>query len=55
VRVIPKGDRTTISHISLDSAATFHQEHLPGAGEREERRAHFTAALDALEALIRAE
>jgi len=46
VRVIPKGDRTTIA---------FHQEHLPGAGEREERRAHFAAALDALEALIRAE
>jgi len=43
VRVIPKGDRTTIA---------FHQEHLPGPEEREQRRAHFTAALDDLEALV---
>lgn len=43
VRVIPKGDR---------SAVGFHQEHLPGANEREERRSHFRAALDELERMI---
>jgi hypothetical protein len=46
VRVIPKEDRTVIA---------FHQEHLPGAKEREERRAHYTSALDELERIIRAE
>jgi uncharacterized protein YndB with AHSA1/START domain len=40
VRVIPAGERTTLS---------FHQERLPGAAEREERRRHFEAALDALQ------
>jgi uncharacterized protein YndB with AHSA1/START domain len=40
VRAIPKGDKTVIA---------FHQEHLPGAKEREERRAHFRSALDELE------
>lgn len=40
VRAIPAGEKTTIS---------FHEEHLPGAAEREERRRHFTAALDALQ------
>lgn len=44
VRVIPKGDRTTIA---------FHQEHLPGPQAREQRRAHFKSALAELEALIR--
>lgn len=43
VRVIPKDGRATIA---------FHQEHLPGPRERESRRAHFRAALDALEELI---
>jgi uncharacterized protein YndB with AHSA1/START domain len=43
LRVIPNGERTTIS---------FHQEHLPGPNEREERRAHYTAALDNLERII---
>jgi uncharacterized protein YndB with AHSA1/START domain len=40
VRVLPAGGRTTIA---------FHQERLPGAAEREERRRHFEAALDALQ------
>ena len=44
VRVVPKGERTVIA---------FHQEHLPGAAEREERRAHFRSALDELERMIR--
>jgi len=43
MRVIPRGDRTTIA---------FHQEHLPGQREREERRAHFQSALDQLERMI---
>lgn len=43
VRAIPAGEKTTIS---------FHQEHLPGADEREERRRHFAAALDALQQRI---
>jgi uncharacterized protein YndB with AHSA1/START domain len=43
LRVIPKGDKTVIA---------FHQEHLPGAKEREERRAHYKAALDELERII---
>jgi uncharacterized protein YndB with AHSA1/START domain len=43
VRVIPKGDRTVVA---------FHQEHLPGPKEREDRRAHYRAALDELERII---
>lgn len=40
LRVIPSaGGNTTIA---------FHQEHLPGPDEREARRQHFAAALDAL-------
>jgi len=46
VRVIPKEDNRTV--------IAFHQEHLPGAKEREERRAHYTSALDELERIIRA-
>jgi len=41
VRVIPSGEHKTV--------ASFHQEHLPGAAEREERRRFFEAALDALQ------
>jgi uncharacterized protein YndB with AHSA1/START domain len=45
VRVMPKGeDRSIIS---------FHQEHLPGAAEREERRRFFDAALDALQQQVK--
>jgi hypothetical protein len=40
LRVIPKGERTVIA---------FHQEHPPGAVEREERRAHYRRVLDELE------
>ncbi|HEX9938106.1 MAG TPA: SRPBCC domain-containing protein [Longimicrobium sp.] len=43
VRVLPAGERTTIA---------FHQEHMPDAAARQERRAHFAAAMDALERLI---
>ena len=40
LRVIPAaGGKTTVA---------FHQEHLPGPDEREARRQHFAAALDAL-------
>lgn len=39
LRVIPKDDRTVIA---------FHQEHLPGAEERDARREHFRAVLDEL-------
>jgi len=42
VRVIPNNERCVIA---------FHQEHLPGPQEREERRAHFIQALDVLQAL----
>ncbi|HEU0012817.1 MAG TPA: SRPBCC domain-containing protein [Longimicrobium sp.] len=42
VRVIPSGERTVLS---------FHEERLPGAAEREERRRHYEAALDALQRL----
>ncbi|MGE5551557.1 MAG: SRPBCC family protein [Bacteroidota bacterium] len=45
VRVIPNGGRTTIA---------FHQEHLPDADAREQRRVYYAAALDALEKLINA-
>jgi uncharacterized protein YndB with AHSA1/START domain len=40
VRVIPAGERSTIS---------FHEERLPAAADREERRRHYQAALDVLE------
>ena len=40
VRVMPRGDRTTI---------VFHQERMPNAAARTERLALFKAALDALE------
>ena len=43
VRVLASKERTTVS---------FHQEHLPGANAREERRAHFAAAIDELERII---
>ena len=43
VHVIPSGQKTVIA---------FHQEHLPGPRERETRRAHFKAALSALERLL---
>lgn len=46
VSVIPSGNKTVIS---------FQQEHLPGAGEREERRAFYKAALDGLEKIIQAD
>lgn len=42
VRVIPAGEKTTIS---------FHEEHLPGAAQREERRRHFEDALGELQRL----
>jgi uncharacterized protein YndB with AHSA1/START domain len=42
VRVMAQGEKTTIS---------LHQEHLPGAAEREEARRRFKAALDALQRL----
>lgn len=42
LRVIPAASGTTIA---------LHQEHLPNAVARQERRAHFAAALDALEQL----
>ena len=41
VRVMPSGERKTV--------VSFHQEHLPGAAERDERRRFFEAALDVLE------
>lgn len=40
VRVEPKGEKTVVS---------FHEERLPDEQAREDRRAHFKAALDALE------
>lgn len=40
VRVMPSGERTVLS---------FHEERLPSADEREARRRHFEAALDALQ------
>ena len=46
VRVVPKGDKTTV---------VFHEEHLPGPDEREERRAFFKGALDELERIILAD
>lgn len=46
VRVIPKGDKSVVA---------FHQEHLPGADEREDRRIHFASVLDELKRIIFAE
>ena len=43
VRVIPAKTGTTIS---------FHQEHLPGSTEREQRRIHFEDVLNKLETMI---
>ena len=43
VRVLAKGERCVIS---------FHQEHLPDAEARQDRRRHFKAALDGLEGLL---
>ncbi len=47
VRVIPSGDRKTV--------ISFHQEHLPGPAEREERRRFLACALDALEQQVKTE
>ena len=43
VRVIEQDERAVIA---------FHQEHLPGAEERELRKAHYLGALDELERLL---
>lgn len=43
LRVVPNGERTTIA---------FHQEHLPGAEEREERRAYYKAVLARIKEVI---
>ncbi len=40
VRVMPSGEQKTV--------ISFHQEHLPGAAERDERRRFFEAAFDTL-------
>jgi len=40
VRVMPAGSKTVLS---------FHEERLPGAAEREERRRHYESVLDALQ------
>jgi uncharacterized protein YndB with AHSA1/START domain len=45
VRVVASGEKTVIA---------FHQEHLPDEQAREARRAHFIAALDALEQILSA-
>ncbi|WP_420130410.1 SRPBCC family protein [Longimicrobium sp.] len=45
VRVMPSGEEKTV--------ISFHQEHLPGAAEREERRKFFEAALDALQKRVK--
>lgn len=42
VRVMPSGERTVLS---------FHEERLPGAAERNARRRHYEAAMDALQRL----
>lgn len=42
LRLLPQGQRTTVA---------FHEEHLPGPAEREQRRQFYHAALDALAAL----
>lgn len=43
LRVLPSGQRATIA---------FHQEHLPGLAEREERRAFYTSVLDQLRRIV---
>ena len=43
VRVIPSGEKTVVA---------FHQEHLPSAEAREQRKAHFHAVLDRFEYLV---
>lgn len=43
LRVIPSGKRATVA---------FHQEHMPGPAEREQRQQHFVAALDQIEAAL---
>ena len=43
VRTIGKGDAAVVA---------FHEEHLPGPREREERRAHYTAVLDDLQNML---
>ena len=45
VRVIPSGDRTVVA---------FHEEHLASGEVREQRRAHYLAVLDHLEASLTA-
>jgi uncharacterized protein YndB with AHSA1/START domain len=45
VRVMPKGEGKSV--------ISFHQEHLPGAAEREDRRRFFDAALDALQQQVK--
>ncbi|HEY8470984.1 MAG TPA: SRPBCC domain-containing protein [Longimicrobiales bacterium] len=39
IRVLPKGEKTVVA---------FHEENLPSAEEREARRAHFEAAIEAI-------
>lgn len=46
VRVMPSGERKTV--------VSFHEEHLPGAAEREQRRRYWEAALDALQERVAA-
>jgi uncharacterized protein YndB with AHSA1/START domain len=46
LRVIPQGDRTTFA---------FHQEHLPGPTEREERRLFYTGVIENLKRIIQSE
>jgi hypothetical protein len=45
VRVMPSGEQKTV--------ISFHQEHLPGAAEREERRKFFEGALDKLQKRVK--
>lgn len=45
VRVMPSGEQKTV--------ISFHQEHLPGAAEREERRKFLEAALDTLQKRVK--
>jgi uncharacterized protein YndB with AHSA1/START domain len=45
VRVMPSGEQKTV--------ISFHQEHLPGAAEREQRRKFFEAALDTLQKRVK--
>jgi uncharacterized protein YndB with AHSA1/START domain len=43
IRVIPSGAKTTLA---------FHQEHLPDAKAREQRRAHFESVFDSIEPMV---